>query len=740
MQGSRPLAPLTPPLRRHASKRYAAVRIALIAAAAACSGGSPSHGTPADVPGATTPDDGTGLGPGDMSGGAGSRGEGQPEPVGLDGQAPEPPAGQPWSEPLPPSSQLRKIKSVLTGLGPSDAELGAITADPSALGGLIDGWMQTPEFEDRMLLFFQNAFQQSSLAVLDFEFQLRKRPGAFDLPYDTFGDDAYPRLFQNLKESFARTALGLIAEGGSLRDVLTTRRFMLTTALASLYMQIEMPYDIRTQNYRFNQGARPPIEETLDPNSPNYLVFGYAAPTKTTTSRGFNNTCAGDATKISTFPGNTYVFQFLLGAVARDAGTNSGGTSLLGCMEHAAQPYFTNSDLTDWRMVTITDQGTPLRAFDLPALRAATSLPSKLPRVGFFTTPAFLAVWNTNDSNQHRVTANQALLVALGQGYTSAAAAIPVPPNLGAVDGQHAVGDSVCYGCHKSLDPMRQFWGKFYDFNDKPDGRKDNAPSAFGFGDISAEGETLLDFGTFLSQVSDTRVKEAPVNRFALAMTQKLCFFANSSRCLESDPEMRRIALDFESANFDFHVLVRELFSSALVTSAESTETASSDGVTISVARRDQLCGALSTRLGRADLCEIAVPTPTDVTSALNRLAGALPADGFSRGTEFPVTAPDPNLFYQAASELVCEAIAAKVVDAGASPIFASSDVPSALEALVTTVMGVPASDPNHAPAVAALNAHHTAALATAGIDATAALRSTFSAACQAPTTLSMGI
>ena len=36
-------------------------------------------------------------------------------------------------------------------------------------------------------------------------------------------------------------------------------------------------------------------------------------------------------------------------------------------------------------------------------------------------TPAFLAVWNTNDSNSHRVTVNQALLVALGQGFTSAA-------------------------------------------------------------------------------------------------------------------------------------------------------------------------------------------------------------------------------------------------------------------------------------------------------------------------------
>jgi hypothetical protein len=669
----------------------------------------------------------------------GSNSEAQPNPSGLEPTADEPPAGAPWTEPLPASAALRKLKSTLTGLTPTDAELAAVSADPTALAGLIDNWTSTPEFQDKMLFFFENAFQQSSLAQLDFEFQLRKRPGAFDLPYSTFGDDAFPKLFQNLKESFARTALELISEGRPFNEVLTTQRFMLTTALASMYMQIEMPYDIHTQNYKYNQGSRPAIEDTLDPNSPNYLVFGYEAPTTTSQSRRFNNSCAGDATKVSVFPGNTYVFQMLLGAVPRDAGTNSAGTSLLGCMEHAAKPYFTEQDLSDWRMVTITQQGTPLRAFDLPALRQATTLPSKLPRVSFFTTPAFLAVWNTNDSNQHRVTANQSLLVALGQGYTSATATIPVPPNLTAVDGEHAVTTSVCYGCHKSLDPMREFWGNFYDYNDKADGKKDNSAAAFGFGDISTSGKTLLDFGTFLSQVSDHAVSDTPLNRFALALTQKLCFFANSAKCEESDPEMRRIALDFQNSNYDFKGLVRELFASPLVTSASSTQTAQTDGVTISVARRDQLCGALSNRLGRPDLCEIALPTPTDVTSAVNRLAGALPADGFSRGTEFPVTPPDPNLFYRAASELVCEAIAAKVVD-GNAPVYASSDAANAITKMVSDVMGLPPTDPKYQGALDALNEHHSAALAAQGSSATAALRSTFSAACQAPTTLSMGI
>jgi hypothetical protein len=95
-------------------------------------------------------------------------------------------------------------------------------------------------------------------------------------------------------------------------------------------------------------------------------------------------------------------------------------------------------------------------------------------------------------------------------------------------------------------------------------------------------------------------------------------------------------------------------------------------------ANRDQLCAALSNRLGKTDLCDITMPTPTDVTSATNKLAGAIPADAFSRGSELPVTAPDPNLFYRAASELVCEAVSKLVVDATTATVYTSTAVATA--------------------------------------------------------------
>jgi hypothetical protein len=642
-----------------------------------------------------------------------------------------------YTAPASTFASLRKVKNVLTGLAPTDAEVASVT-NTATLQTLINTWMGTPEFQSKMILFLQNAFQQSSLAVLDYEFQLRKRPGAFDLPYSVFGDNAFPMLFQNLKESFARTALQIVAEGRPFTDILTTQRFMMTTALMSMYMQIEIPYDIHTLTWQFNHGSRPALTDTLDPSSPNYMVFGYAAPTTTTGKAPGGTTCAGDTTKVSTYPGSSNLFHVLVGVVDRDSSNNGQGTTQLGCMEHAIQPYFTASDTSDWRMVTIANSGTIPKPWDLPTLRViTTTLPSKLPRVSFFTTPSFLAVWNTNDSNQHRVTANQALLGALGQGFTNASAAIPTPPSSVAVDGSHAVSGSICLGCHKSLDPMRQFWGNFYDYNDQV-AAKAGAAASFGFGDVTANGTTLVDFGTLVGKVSDAQATPT-VNRFALAMTEKLCFFANSAPCEESDPETRRVALAFQNASYDFKTLVRELMSSPLTTSWASTATFIQDGVTISIARRDQLCTALSNRLGKADLCEIVVPTPTGVTTATNRLAGSIPADAFSRGSQLPVTPPDPNLFYRAATELVCEAIAAKVVDASSGTIYTSAAYQTAIPDLAQKVMALPPSDPHYAAAVQALTDHYNAAIA-AKASATSALRSTFAAACQSPTSLGLGL
>jgi len=428
------------------------------------------------------------------------------------------------------------------------------------------------------------------------------------------------------------------------------------------------------------------------------------------------------------------------------------GATVTVCDRHSSRPYFTVQDVSDWQWVTVRALNageTRLMPYDIPALRQATELALALPRVGFYTTPAFLALWNNNDSNQHRVTANQTLLVALGQSFTSADAIVPL--SAAGLDNAHAVGTSECYGCHKSLDPMCQFWGSQFDFNDRNDfparaggglaanPRPATAGGGFAFGDVNTTGGNMLAFGPLLGSVTDVGVTDQPVNRFALAITQKLCFFANSSQCLEDDAEFRRIARAFETSNYNFLTLVEEMFSSPLVTGQKATATASTLGFTFSISRKDQLCAALSNRLGRADLCALAVATPSTTQAATLKIATSIPEDGFSRGSEFPITASVPTLFYSAASEMLCENIAGLVVDATTGSVFSSADPPAAIADMVQRVMGYPPGDALYAGAVQILQENYDAHVA-ARATATNAMRSTFALACEAPTTLSFGL
>src|ERR1051325_10687340 len=57
-------------------------------------------------------------------------------------------------DPVPPQAYVAKVKNILVGLPPTDAEVAAVVADPAALGGLVDQWMQLPEYQQKMLVFF----------------------------------------------------------------------------------------------------------------------------------------------------------------------------------------------------------------------------------------------------------------------------------------------------------------------------------------------------------------------------------------------------------------------------------------------------------------------------------------------------------------------------------------------------------------------------------------------------------
>jgi hypothetical protein len=351
----------------------------------------------------------------------------------------------------------------------------------------------------------------------------------------------------------------------------------------------------------------------------------------------------------------------------------------------------------------------------------------RTPRVGFFTTPSFLAEWNTNNSNQARVTANQTLIVALGHGISPQNATLP--PSTAAVDQTHAAPGTACYACHQSLDPMRQYFRQQYSyyFHPQTSQAQISQPGSFGFRGVSLSGSSIFDLASQLAGHPD----------FAGSWVQKLCTWANSARCDETDGEFQRIAALFADSNYDWKTLELTVFSSPLVTYLAPTKTVSQGGQVFPVARRDHLCASLSNRLGIPDACGLDVNTvvPQDL-KAVQFIAGVLPSDAYSRGAEEPVLANDPNLFFRTGMENICAVFAARLIDAGATPQWSSASPDAAIADFVHTLMGVGTG--RDATPISILTGHLASARA-AGLSGSDALKSTFVLACLSPSVVGIG-
>jgi hypothetical protein len=190
---------------------------------------------------------------------------------------------------------------------------------------------------------------------------------------------------------------------------------------------------------------------------------------------------------------------------------------------------------------------------------------------------------------------------------------------------------------------------------------------------------------------------------------------------------------------------------SPLVTGAAATKTARRNGETVAVLRKDHLCAALDARLGFTDVCGLDAltnaTTPTGATIA--EIVSGLPSDAYGRGAVAPILPNEPNLFFRAGIENICESVAALVIDAGDnSPAggeagvkrWSSKEADGAIADFVRFVMGLPPSDSRAAPAAALLRSHFQSALKQPGATETDALRSTFVVACLSPTAISIGL
>ena len=642
------------------------------------------------------------------------------------------------NETSPPSVYVAKVKNVLVGLPPTDEEVKAVVADPTKLAGLIDGWMKLPQYQTKMLRFFQLAFQQTQVDSADFDDQTF--PSKMSINRETT-----PLVTQNATESFARTVLVLTAQGRPLTEALTTRRLMMTPALMELYAFLDawQVDDAGKLTDRFKLAhptttltvtsvAPIPIAESVDPASPNFMHF-YVP-----------DLASRDAAYPGCFPdplvydsGVSLALQRILQG-SLDGRKNPGGGKACPNVADAGASPLNGDDFTVWRMVTTRapKAGEPTTSFyDLPKLRAGAELVLRVPRVGFFSTPAFFANWQTNTSNQMRVTMNQSLIVGLGAAVDGSDATHPATtPGL---DATHA-GAPACVACHQTLDPTRSVFASAFSwsYHNQTETSFASQPGMFAFQGVTKPVSSLDDFGDTL----------ATHPLFAQAWVQKLCYYANSRKCDASDPELVRIVDLFKSSNYSWSTLVRELLASPITTNAKATRTLSEEGEVIAVSRRDHLCAALDVRLGVTDLCGLVTTAPSKKSKPLltiREIAAGLPSDGYGRGSIAPVLPNEPSLFYRGGTENICAAVADLVIDA--APLapdakhWASGAPDAAIADFVVTMMALTPSDPRSAPSTAALKAHFTAALQT-GVTASDALKSTFVVACLAPSSVSVGL
>jgi hypothetical protein len=669
--------------------------------------------------------------------------------------------------PSTPYVYVAKVKNVLVGLPPTDAEVKQVVNDPSSLQTLIGTWMTSPEFaplyQNKMQRFFELAFQQTQIAVSDLMDQ--SYPRADDNPWTA------PELMQNVQQSFARTMIYLTSQGKPLTEAMTTQSFMMTPALMEYYAFLDAlevtdagnPYDYLAKAYPGQQitvqyAAGPvPLADSVNPASPSFMKWYYPAlPGLASYEAGYVKGCNTDPL---VFPIRaTTLHLLIIGSIDayNPAGQPEGpncypyAPSLLhpGVPNNSAQ--LTAEDFTTWKMVTIRQPSTgeaPTWFYDLPTLRSSSELVLRIPRVGFFSTPAYFANWQTNTSNTMRVTMNQALIVATGKAVDGTDLTIPpnapgldVPPGL---DAAHASASSACYGCHRLLDPTRSILSATYSVWYKSQTTESliDTPGEFAFqGVINTKVKSVFDLANTL----------ATHPLVASAWPTKLCYYVNSFECQQTDPEFLRIVADFKATNYNWNTLVAELMASPLTTFASPTETTQTNGEVVAVSRRDHLCAALNARLGFTDVCMLNSLTPTPQKAIIPNVVAGLPSDGYGRGSVAPVLPNQPTLFYRGGTENICEQVAVEVIDPTAAlkatllesnpnlKQWSSADPQPAITDFVQIVMGLVPSDPRYAKALALLQSHF--AQASAMTNASAALQSTFTTACLAPSADAIGL
>lgn len=634
---------------------------------------------------------------------------------------------------LKPSAYVTKVKTLLTGLPANTEEIISGSSD-EGLAKLVDAWMETPQYQEVLFTFFRLAFQTSSFDRLNLYFM--------------FGDGDLPgNVERQFREMFPRTASYFVKNNLPFNELMTTRKFMVTPRMLRKYAVMDAS-NKPDNNGGFRQDVLAPsgkLSITLDPTAErsqlttlknaqeaNYLRFSWPKIAMNTSQPSY---CGFGSTQPKELRAPPTIFNFASGNVA----ALLRGDGFVYFIEGKPGPCYVPGDPSrslippgddTWRLVqfqTPTPQNAANSVLDLDVFASADQVTFRIPRVGFFTTPGFLAQWPTNINNQFRTTINQTLLVGLHKYFNGGDQT--TPKNLGAIPLQHASPSSGCYSCHLTMDPMRQYFRNELTTSYTPqyDSNQLMMAGSWGQDGIQFDGGGLVQLGKLIA--------ESPV--FSMGWTLKLCGWLNSAPCSASDPEVKRIAKEFTASNFNFNHLMKQLAVSDLTTYRRETKTAQQRGVVITMARSSQMCQVLGARLNWFDMCRHFSTTPGQAwVDVASDLLGVLPSDSFTRGAPNFNQPALGSMVQRIGVENACSYLSFAMVENGAvpSPFFAGDK--QAVQKIGTQLMGLaPGVDDE---VLAILQRHYTDALSLTK-DKTAALRSTFVLACTSPQVSTIG-
>ncbi|WP_394202733.1 hypothetical protein [Marinagarivorans algicola] len=432
--------------------------------------------------------------------------------------------------------------------------------------------------------------------------------------------------------------------------------------------------------------------------------------------------------------------------------------------------YFQASDFSDWKTVTIEQSDTrfdwaPDSSAMIESLRDiedGSRISMVRPMVGFFSTPAFYAIWQTNEDNQFRVTTHQTLIIALDKEFEISDATPHSTEN--GIPPEHADPSTVCYNCHRHMDPMRlAFMNTINTHNHAIEPESNALTPSFSFFGVNKSFNTIDDLAKIIAEHPE----------FPKAWIQKLCMWGNSQRCDDTDPEFKRIVQVFKDNNLNYRLAVREFFSSPLFTGTELTKNHETHEFILSLSRGDHLCQAMQNRLDTlkginnpsADTIEVC-PKPCFYKNGKflkscrdEKHFGLIPPDTFDRAKTDFVQVFQVGPFDVKSLDQKCAQLAEDVVkNTNKGIINSAQDIDKTIGQLVEHIIGLPKNHLRHDELTAGLkriydlSTHSTAC--SSGVNPTQqnaiscgyshtkleAVRNLFFAACSSPDILSIGM